>query len=350
VVATGDGRTPSRSSQNLLPGKGRGGTFRLSELRVPVVLAPMAGGPSTPALAAAVSDAGGLGFLAAGYRSAEALAEQIAATRELTSAPFGVNLFELRGSRPANPAVVTAYAATLPEPLGTPVFDDDDTAAKLEVLAADPVAVVSFTFGCPARATIDLLHEAGTAVWVTVTTPDEARVAEEAGADTVVAQGAEAGGHQGSFSDPEREPLGLLSLLQLLDTRLPFVAAGGIATARGVAAVLAAGAQAAQAGTAFMLCPEAGTYPAHRERIGAPGLTGLTRAFTGRLARGIVNDFQATYPNAPSAYPEIHHLTSPYRAAARERGDADGFNLWAGQAHLLAEARPAAEVLAALTP
>jgi nitronate monooxygenase len=296
--------------------------FALGDLAAPIVLAPMAGGPSTPALAAAVSGA----------------------------APFGVNLFELRAAPPADPATVAAYAATLPDPVGEPRADDDDIEAKLAALLADPVAVVSFTFGCPDRATVDALHACGTAVWATVTTPAEARQARDAGADAVVAQGAEAGGHRGSFTDRDDEPLGLLALLQALDTDLPVVAAGGIATARGVAAVLAAGAGAAQAGTAFMLCPEAGTHPALRERVASDAPTGLTRAFTGRLARGIVNGFQAAHPGAPSAYPEIHHLTAPYRAAARERGDADGFNLWAGQAHALAEARPAAEIVAALKP
>lgn len=322
----------------------------LADLAAPIVLAPMAGGTSTPALAAAVSTAGGLGFLGAGYTTAAAMTEDVTATRALTQRPFGVNLFDLRGAGRADPAAVAAYAATLPGPLGEPRFDDDDIDAKLAALVADPVAVVSFTFGCPDRATVDALHRAGSAVWVTVTKPDEARRAQRAGADAVVAQGAEAGGHQGSFRDENREPLGLLTLLQLLDTRLPVVAAGGMATRRGVAAVLAAGAQAAQAGTAFMLCPEAGTHPAQRERLMSEAPTGLTRAFTGRLARGIVNAFQTAHPGAPSAYPEVRHLTAPLRAAARKRGDADGFNLWAGQAHALAEARPAADVVAALTP
>ena len=324
--------------------------FRLSDLAAPIVLAPMAGGVSTPALAAAVCEAGGLGFLAAGYRTAEAMRRDVTAVRALTAAPFGVNLFDLRGATPADPAVVAKYAATLPGPVGAPRFDDDEIDGKLAALTADPVAVVSFTFGCPDGATVDALHRAGTAVWVTVTTPGEARQARDAGADALVAQGAEAGGHQGSFADPDREPFGLLALLQLLGTELPVVAAGGIGTARGVAAVLAAGAQAAQAGTAFMLCPEAGTHPVQRERLGTGAPTGLTRAFTGRLARGIVNGFQAAHRDAPSAYPEVHFVTAPLRAEARRRGDADGMSLWAGQAHALAEARPAAEVVAALTP
>lgn len=321
-----------------------------ADLAVPVALAPMAGGPSTPALAAAVSEAGGLGFLAAGYLTADAMAGDVAATRALTARPIGVNLFAEPSGPPPDPPAVAAYAATLPGPLGEARRDDDDLEAKLAALLADPVAVVSFVFGCPGRPVVGALRERGIAVWVTVTTPEEAREARAAGADAIVAQGAEAGGHHGSFSDGDGEPLGLLALLQLLDTGRPVVAAGGIATRRGAAAALAAGAHAVQAGTAFLLCPEAGTHPAHRARLGGDAPTALTRAFTGRRARGIVNAFQAQHHDAPSAYPELHHLTAPLRAAARRRGDADGFNLWAGQAHGLARAVPAREVVAALRP
>lgn len=327
------------------------------DLAVPVVGAPMAGGTSTPELAAAVTRAGGLGFLGAGYLTATGMREQVAATRALLAtggspsggAAFGVNLFDLRGARPADPALVAAYAATLPAPRGEARFDDDDIDAKLAALVADPVAVVSFTFGCPPAGDVAALRRAGTEVWVTVTTRAEADLAVAAGADALVAQGAEAGGHRGTFADDDRDPLTLLALLQLLrDAPVPVVAAGGIATPEAVAAVLRAGAVAAQVGTALMLTPEAGTNPAQRARLGTDAPTALTRAFTGRLARGIVNDFLRAHPDAPSAYPEIHHLTAPARRRAREAGDADGFNLWAGQAHALAEALPAAEVVARL--
>jgi nitronate monooxygenase len=130
---------------------------------------------------------------------------------------------------------------------------------------------------------------------------------------------------------------------------VPLVAAGGVADAAGVAAVLAAGASAAQVGTAFLLAPEAGTHPAHRAALAdVDARTGLTRAFTGRLARGIVNRFMEEHPDAPVGYPHINHATSPLRAAARAAGDAGGFNLWAGQAFPLAVARPAADTVRAL--
>ena len=318
----------------------------------------MAGGPSTPALAIAVCEAGGLGFLAAGYRSAAELAGEIETVRAGTGEPFGVNLFMPPGG-PADPRAVAEYAERLAPlaaeagvELGEPRHDDDEFEPKLELLAAAPPAVVSFTFGCPRPAEIERLREAGAEVWVTITDLEEARKARDAGADALVAQGAEAGGHRGSFADrEERADYGLLALLQLIgaEVELPLIATGGLMRGAGIAAALAAGASAAQLGTAFMLCPEAGTVSAHRRAIASPAPTGLTRAFSGRLARGIVNRLQAEHgAAAPLAYPEVNHLTAPLRARAREAGDGDGFNLWAGQAHALAEELPAAEVVAKL--
>jgi nitronate monooxygenase len=316
----------------------------------------MGGGPSTPELAAEVSRAGGLGFLATGYLSAEAAREQIARVRELTDRPFGVNAFV--PSESTDPERYLDYVARLRErvdgPLGEPRFDDDDWDAKLDLFAAAPPAVVSFTFGCPAPEVIARLREAGSELWVTVTTPEEAREASAAGADALVVQGGEAGGHRGSFVDrPDLPVYALLPLLQLVRSavNLPLVATGGIATAQGVAAVLRAGAVAAQLGTAFMRCPEAGTAPVLREALASPTPTGLTRAFTGRLARGIRNGFMAEHDeHAPIAYPEIHYVTAPLRRGGREHGDPDLVNLWAGEAHELAEERPAAEVVRRLAP
>jgi nitronate monooxygenase len=330
----------------------------LDKLEVPIVQAPMAGGPSTPDLAAAVSGAGGLGFVAAGYLTPEALAEQLARTRTLTDRPFAVNVFAASGA-PADPDAIRRYAEALRPladragvALGEPRFDDDWFDAKLALLLDDPPAVVSFTFGCPSAETIARVQRAGSAVWVTVTGPEEAEQAVAAGADALVVQGAEAGGHRGTFADREDRPdYGLLALLALVRARVdvPLVATGGIATGRSVAAVLAAGAAAAQVGTAFMRSPEAGTSAPHREALATSGRTGLTRAFSGRLARGIVNRLQAEHtPTAPLAYPEVHHITAPLRAHGRKAGDADVINLWAGEAHELAEERPAAEIVARL--
>jgi nitronate monooxygenase len=322
--------------------------FELAQLELPIVGAPLAGGPSTVALAAAVSDAGGIGSLAAGYRTADDLRAQIAELRSRTGRPFAVNVFAAP-DRAADPAVVAAYRQTLDGEPGVPRFDDDDLAAKLDVVLDERPAALSFTFGCPAPELVARLHDAGVAVWVTVTTPGEARAAAAAGADALVAQGVEAGGHRGGFDDAEPGELGLLALLQLIDADRPIVAAGGIMTGAGIAAVLAAGAAAAQLGSALLRTPEAGTSPPHRRILAeADRPTGLTRAFTGRTARGIVNRFQRSHPDAPSAYPEIHHLTAPLRAAARAAGDPETINLWAGQAYPLAEERPAGELVRAL--
>jgi nitronate monooxygenase len=321
----------------------------LAELEHPIVQAPLAGGPSTVELAAAVSDAGGLGFLAAGYRGAEEMREEIF---EMRGRRFGVNLF-VPGRADVDDAALEAYVSSLGPDAGEARFDDDGWRAKLDVLRdSDPVPVVSFTFGCPPLCELRSLQAHGSEVWVTVTSVAEARAARDAGADVLVLQGIEAGGHRGTWADGADEGLRLLALLRVIATSgvdLPLVATGGIADAAGVAAVLAAGASAAQVGTAFMLAPEAGTHPAHREAIASDRPTALTRAFTGRLARGIENRFMSDHPDAPLAYPHIHYATAPLRAAARERGDADGFNLWAGQAHALAAPRPAAETVIALT-
>jgi nitronate monooxygenase len=332
----------------------------LDALTHPIVQAPMGGGPGAPALATAVSRAGGLGFLAAGYKTPDAVRGEIDEVRAglPNQAPFGVNVFAPPGRR-ADPAVVAAYADTLRDEatrleveLGNPRWDDDHYADKLELLAAERVAVVSFTFGCPSRSDVSRLQDAGSAVWVTVTTVDEARAAQAAGADALVVQGVEAGGHRGTFDDDAPGDIGLLALLQLVRAAvgdgLPLVAAGGVGTGSGIAAVLVAGAAAAQLGTAFLLCPEAGTGAAHRDAItAASARTALTRAFTGRTARGIANRFMREH-TAPSAYPEVHHLTAPLRAAARSQGATDSLHLWAGQTFPLAASAPAAELVVRL--
>jgi nitronate monooxygenase len=324
-------------------------------LEIPIVGAPLGGGPSTPALAAAVCEAGGLGFLAAGYRSAGELSSEIGEVRALTARPFGVNLFV-----PWRPAVaedaVAAYAASLVGEaerygveLGAPRWSDDDWDAKLAVVLSERPPVVSFTFGCPDREVVASLQVEDVAVWCTVTTPAEAELAASVGADALIVQGAEAGGHRGSFDDTDAEAVPLLSLLALVRraSDLPLVGAGGIADGAGVAAAVAAGASAAQIGSALMLAPEAGTSAAHRAALLTDTPTALTRAFTGRRARGIVNRFLRDHDaSAPSAYPQVHYLTSPVRAAARAAGDADGINLWAGTAYRRACAEPAAELVA----
>jgi nitronate monooxygenase len=327
----------------------------LSEL--PIVQAPMGGGPSTPELAAAVGEAGGLGFLAAGYRSVAAVRADIAALRGLSRRPFGINLFA-PPAEPGEPAEIASYAEELRGDaerrgveLGEPRHDDDGWEEKLALCADERVPLVSFTFGCPDAAVLRRLHAAGCSTWVTVTTPAEAAAATRAGAGALVVQGVEAGGHRGSYDPAQPGELGLLALLQLVraETGLPLVSTGGIADAAAVRAVLAAGASAAQLGTAFMLTPEAGTSEAHRRALRGSERTVLTRAFTGRLARGIENRFIREHEHAaPLGYPEVHHLTAPLRAAARAEGDPDGLNLWAGEAYALTREQSAAELVRSL--
>jgi nitronate monooxygenase len=323
-------------------------------LAVPLVGAPLGGGPTTPALAAAVCEAGGLGFLAAGYKTANAVAADIGALRRLTQRPFGVNIFY-----PVREQIDEAHVASYVDllvgesarygaPAGEPRWTDDDWEAKLELVRHEQPSVVSFTFGCPDREIVEELRAAGSAVWCTVTSPAEAEQARTAGIDALVVQGGEAGGHQGSFHDHSDDPFPLLTLLQLIRrvTDLPLIAAGGIATAEAIAATLAAGAAAAQLGTALLLTPEAGTSAAHRQALRGNRATRLTRAFTGRRARGIVNEFMLDHDAvAPIAYPEIHYLTAPLRAAARARGDAETINLWAGQAYQLSQEKPVSELV-----
>jgi len=323
-----------------------------------IVLAPLAGGPSTPQLAAAVSNAGGLGFLGGAYLTPEQLREQLAAARRLTSGSLGVNLFVLRDAL-VDLAAIAAYAEELePEArrlgveLGEPRFDDDAFDAKLDIVLAAGVEVVSFTFGCPAAAAMAQLRQKGTAAWLTVTSSEEARAASAAGADALVVQGPEAGGHRGTWDDRDDCDASLLELLGEIAAQesIPLVAAGGIADRHAVIAALDAGAAAVQVGTAFLLCPEAGTGAAYRRALAGGRETGVTRAFTGRRGRGLVNAFMRAHPGAPSAYPHIHRLTSPLRAAARSAGDANGFNLWAGTSVAMASAEPAANVVARLRP
>jgi nitronate monooxygenase len=320
----------------------------LSRLHYPIVQAPLAGGPSTPELAVAVCEAGGLGLVAAGYRPAEAMRDEVRAVRAGTTAPFGVNLF-VPSESAVDEEALRGYVERLGPRAGEPRWDDDGWDAKLAALHADPVPVVSFAFGCPPPDVIASLRAAGSEVWVTITSVEEGRAAVAAGADVLIAQGIEAGGHRGTWRDAgDDEELSVLALVRLLNAavEVPLVATGGVADGPALAAVLAAGAAAAQLGTAFLRCPEAATHPAHRAAITQGAPTAVTRAFTGRRARGLRNRFMTEHEGeAPSAYPHVHHATSPLRAEARERGDAEVFNLWAGQTHSLAPEQPAREVV-----
>ncbi|WP_395103665.1 NAD(P)H-dependent flavin oxidoreductase [Actinomadura sp. SCN-SB] len=337
----------------------RAGSLERLGIEHPIVQAPMAGGASTPALAAAVSEAGGLGFLAAGYKSAAAVREEITQTRGLTSRPFGVNVFMPAVDAVDGSAVRAYWKHLLPEaerlgvgPGSPPGDRTDDWDAKIEDLLADPPPVVSFTFGCPDLGTVSEFQVQGTFVIVTVTTQDEALSAATAGADALCVQGVEAGGHQGSFvNDTAGTPLRELLAAVRTITTVPLIAAGGLGTGEYIAEVIELGADAAQLGTAFLRCPESGAHPVHKAALADPRYTRTspTRAFTGRPARSLVNRFVEEHgEQAPAAYPDVHYLTSPLRRSAAEHGDPDAMSLWAGTSFRLAVDAPAAEIVATL--
>src|SRR3954470_21955008 len=313
--------------------------FDFRDLAVPIIVAPMAGGPSTPDLAAAGTNAGGLGFVAAGYLTAEAFAERLAAARSLTSGPIGANLFAPQPSA-GTPEDINLYAKALAgeaerygAKLGEPRFDDDHWAAKIEVLLDVRPDVASFTFGVPTDEECRRLREAGITVVGTVTTLSEARTALARGVDALAVQGPSAGGHRGTFdpaAQPATQPLDELLVEVTAAVDVPVVAAGGLMTAEDIARVLAAGAVAAQLGTAFLLANEAGSSPVHRAALKDPQFTEtiVTRAFSGRYARGLRNRFIDDHDQqAPLGYPEVHHLTSPIRAASVRAGDPHGVNI-----------------------
>lgn len=338
------------------------GTFDIRGLRRPVIVAPMAGGPTTPELAAAGSTAGGLGFLAAGYLTADALAEKITAARGLTTEALGVNLFAVQPSAGTSEQIQDYAAALAGEAqrygvaLGDPRYDDDAWAAKLDVVLDLRPEVVSFTFGLPGAQEIARLRGAGITTVGTVTTLDEARLAVARGVDALAVQGPGAGGHRGTFDPaaaPASQPLDQL-LAEVLDAvDVPVAAAGGLVSAADVAPVLAAGAMAVQLGTAFLLADESGSSPVHRAALQSPEFTEtvVTRAFSGRYARGLRNRFIIEHDaQAPLGYPEIHYLTSPVRKASVAAGDPNATNVWAGTGWREAGPGTAAEIIDRVVP
>jgi nitronate monooxygenase len=318
----------------------------------------MAGGPSTPSLVVAAARAGALGFVAGGYKSAQAMRADIDAVTAETSQAFGVNVF-VPGSPAADATALAMYldelapeARRLGAEMGVPSWTDDDWAAKIADLTARPVRVVSFAFGCPDAVVVASLHDVGSAVWVTVTSADEAAIATSAGADSLIVQGSEAGAHRGAFRNEasgDDDGTGLLDLIEAVRpaTDLPLVAAGGIMSADDVGAAMAAGAVAVQCGTAFLRCPESGAHSAHKAALADPSFerTAITRAFSGRPARGLLNDFMRAHQDAPAAYPEINNATRPLRAAAQQAGDVHRMSLWAGEGCRKATDRPVADVV-----
>lgn len=326
---------------------------------LPVLAAPMAGGPTTPAMVVAAARAGSFGFLPGGYLKPDVFAANLAAVRA-ESVPFGVNLFAPNPTT-VDPRAFAAYARTLrPEAArydltlaDSIVEDDDNWNAKIDLLLDDPVPMVSLTFGLPSVRALAALRKAGTVVVQTVTSADEAGIAVAAGVDAVVVQSSAAGGHSGTFTPAAPPPLVPVADL-VAEVRaavdVPVYGAGGVGTPADVAAALRAGAAAVLVGTVLLLTDESGASRTHRAAIAAGGRdTVVTHAFTGRPARGLRNEFIDTYESvAPLGYPALHHLTSPMRKAAAAAGDPERVHLWAGTAYRRATAEPAAAVLTRL--
>jgi nitronate monooxygenase len=336
--------------------------FDLRDLAVPVIVAPMAGGPSTPALAAAGTNAGGLGFVAAGYLSADALAERITAARELTTGPLGVNLFAPQPSA-ATPEAIASYAAALAPDverygakLGDPAYNDDAWAAKVDVLLDLRPEVASFTFGLPSIEECKRLRDAGIATVGTVTSVNEADAAVDCGVDAIAVQGPSAGGHRGTFdpvAEPNPQPLAELLPAALARVSVPVVAAGGLVTADDIKRVIEKGAIAAQLGTAFLLADESGSSQVHRAALRDPRFTEtvVTKSFSGRYARGLRNRFVDDHEaQAPFGYPEVHYLTGPLRAASVRANDPDATNVWAGTGFTSIRTGTFADIMGNLAP
>ena len=370
-------------------------------ITVPVLAAPMASGPTTPAMAIAASRAGSLGILAAGYKTASAIDEQIKQVRA-EAIPFGVNVFA-PNPLPIDPAEYHRYAAQIqtdaqrfgltlpPDPIeDTDTFDEkitlllDDpvplvsftfgipprqtiTALQdagtvivqtvttvdeaITLLLDDPVPLVSFTFGIPPRQTITALQDAGTVIVQTVTTVDEAITARDAGADVLAVQAHTAGGHSGTLTPATPSPpTTIADLVAQITHRIevPVIAAGGLATPEAVVEVMSAGAVATMVGTVLLRAAESGASATHRAALTDPIRTEtvVTRAFTGRPARGLRNAFiDAHEADAPLGYPAIHYLTRPLRKAAAAAGQSDYVHLWAGTGYRHATAEPTVDIL-----
>lgn len=325
----------------------------------PIIQAPMAGS-TTPELVAAVSNAGGLGSLGAANMTPDQIRQAISRIRSLTRKPFNVNLFAGgQESREVAPRGVLKILGRYHEEMGlpdpeVPAPHDDPFPAQLDAVIEASPPVFSFTFGMPEPEAFARLKDAGVVTIGTATTVSEARLLVEAGADAIVAQGAEAGGHRGTFAGKiEESMIGTLSLVpQVVDAvPVPVIASGGIMDGRGIVAALALGASAVQMGTAFLVCEEASVPAAYRNALRAtPGeRTTITRAFSGRQARGIVNEFIEAWQGHEEdilPFPLQNAATRPLRNAASEADDARFLSMWAGQGAALArETLPATELV-----
>ncbi|SEN30760.1 NAD(P)H-dependent flavin oxidoreductase [Lihuaxuella thermophila] len=313
-------------------------------IRYPIIQAGMAGGPASPKLAAAVSEAGGLGTLGAGYWPAEQLREAVRSVRRLTGRPFAVNLFvpgpyEVSVERISR---VQARMRSYRRGLGLPEAIVPDQFApsfeeQMEVVLEERVPVFSFTFGALSEYWLKALKERDIVVIGTATTVREALALEQSGVDMVVAQSGEAGGHRGTFLGRFEDALigGMALIPAMADAvRIPVIAAGGIMDGRGIAAAMMLGAEGVQLGTSFLTCEESGAHELHQQAVLSADeeSTVITRAFSGKPARGIRNRFivEMADEEVPD-YPVQNALTKDIRQAAGQQGVPEFMSMWAGQ-------------------
>lgn len=332
-------------------------------LRLPVIQAPMAGGPSSQELVAACSAAGALGSFGFAYTQPDDMRKQAAFVRARTDRPFGMNLFVAplpgaidagaqRGALDAVAKYYTELGLPAPEPVRQPYAPDLD--AQLQAVEEIRPRVFTTHFGTLPAERVGSLKSKGILVGGSATCVAEAKRLQELGFDFVIAQGGEAGGHRGTYlRDPYDALTGTLALVRTVvkAVKLPVVAAGGIMDGAGIAAVLTLGAQAAQLGTAFIPCPESGAAQVHKDLLvkTTEDQTALTEKFSGWPARGLVNRFLREMRDAPQlAFPAQNAVTGKLRQAATKAGNPDFLALWAGQGSALARALPAAELVATL--
>ncbi len=329
----------------------------------PVVQGPMSGGPSTPELVAAVSNAGGLGSLGAAYLKPEEITDAIRRIKSLTNKPFNVNLFAggyeakaLPDPQPMLDVLAETHAALgLPAPV-VPQLPPDPFPEQLEALLDAGTPIFSFTFGIPNADAMARVKRRGLAIIGTATTVDEARALADTGVDAIAAQGAEAGGHRGTFAGAfEASMIPTFDLVRGIRGAVatPVIACGGIMDGRDLATALRLGASAAALGTAFLASPESGAPQAHKQSILAArqDTTVITRAFSGRPARGLANTFVnklAGRDDILLPYPLQNMLTRPMRTAAAKRGEAGYISMWAGTGVTRARSLPAGELVARL--
>ncbi|MCS0674281.1 nitronate monooxygenase family protein [Cytobacillus firmus] len=333
-------------------GWNRNSITAMLDIKYPIFQAPMAGGMTTPQLISGVSNCGGLGNMGAGYMSSDEIRNDIKRIRNLTDKPFGINLFVPDSEASADAEEISSMEDVLAgysSELGMkekPSLPEKDYAAlyrkQLEVLMEEQVPVCSFTFGIPESAIISELKKQGTIIIGTATNVKEAVEWEEAGADVIIAQGVEAGGHRGTFGSEESGLIGSMALIpQVADAvSCPVAAAGGIMDSRGIAAAMMLGAAGAQLGTAFLTCRESGAHSLYKQALlnAREDQTAVTKAFSGKLARGIRNRFMEEMKGLQTLpYPLQNDMTAPIRKQAAKLEKPEFMSLWAGQGVRLAE-------------